>query len=444
MVTTVSEAAEPLELADGVSPRRAALVSLTAARLMVASVDAVVVGMSVVLIGFSVYTSVLAGLLWATLMAATAPVTRHGASHRGVNRTVVACALICWASAAFLDVPLGRHQFVILLACAAIVGHLSRALGARLLTSPVRVVVVGEIGDREAVARDAHRLGSGLVRAVDAVGPDGLSGAVARHRPDAILVVPGPGFAGREVQRITWEAEQLGVRLLVSTRLHDVAIARTAPMRLGTLSLLQVSPAQREGALRVVKRGWERLAAGLLLLGLALPMAAIALAIRVDSRGPALFRQVRIGRGGRPFTILKFRTMGVDAEARKAELGERDGHVLFKMERDPRITRVGAFLRKFSLDELPQLVNVVRGEMALVGPRPCLPAELERYDHDPRRRLAVLPGITGLWQVSGRSDLSWEESVRLDLDYVDNWSLGLDLTIVLRTVRAVLGHSGAY
>jgi lipopolysaccharide/colanic/teichoic acid biosynthesis glycosyltransferase len=159
-----------------------------------------------------------------------------------------------------------------------------------------------------------------------------------------------------------------------------------------------------------------------------------------------IFRQDRVGRDGRHFTMLKFRTMHVDADEtlqQLAGLNESDG-VLFKVRLDPRITRLGRILRRYSLDELPQLVNVMRGHMSLVGPRPALPSEVVRYDEDPRRRLAVKPGLTGLWQVSGRSDLSWSDTVRLDLLYVDNWSFSLDLVILCRTVKAVLGHRGAY
>ncbi len=159
-----------------------------------------------------------------------------------------------------------------------------------------------------------------------------------------------------------------------------------------------------------------------------------------------LFRQTRIGIDGRQFTMLKFRSMVVDAEARRAALeafNEGNG-VLFKMKRDPRVTRVGAVIRRLSLDELPQLFNILRGDMSLVGPRPPLPEEVALYSHDATRRLRVRPGLTGLWQVSGRSDLSWEESLRLDLRYVDNWSLALDLAILWRTGRAVLRGVGAY
>ena len=168
--------------------------------------------------------------------------------------------------------------------------------------------------------------------------------------------------------------------------------------------------------------------------------------MRAGSPGPALYRQRRIGEAGQPFTMLKFRTMEVDADARRESLEtEHDGNeTLFKLRRDPRVTRVGAVLRRYSLDELPQLVNVVRGEMSLVGPRPPLPSEVDSYESDAVRRLRVRPGMTGLWQVSGRSDLSWVDSLRLDLWYVDNWSLALDAQILLRTAGAVLRGRGAY
>jgi lipopolysaccharide/colanic/teichoic acid biosynthesis glycosyltransferase len=175
-------------------------------------------------------------------------------------------------------------------------------------------------------------------------------------------------------------------------------------------------------------------------------LLAFAAAIRLSDRGPALFTQTRVGKHGEAFRIYKFRTMVVDAEARLAELrthNEHDG-VLFKMRRDPRITAIGAYLRKYSIDELPQLINVVRGEMSLVGPRPALPDETARYADHVRRRLVVKPGLTGMWQVNGRSDLSWEESVRLDLRYVENWSFALDLQILWKTIAVLLRGSGAY
>ena len=206
------------------------------------------------------------------------------------------------------------------------------------------------------------------------------------------------------------------------------------------------TPAVLDGPRRLVKDVVERSVA-LVAFVAALPvLAALCLAIRLETPGPALFRQERIGRNGVPFTMLKLRSMGIDAETQRSGLvvsNEKD-EVLFKIQLDPRVTSLGRRLRRYSLDELPQLWNVVRGDMSLVGPRPALPCEVAKYDTDPRRRLVVKPGVTGLWQVSGRSDLSWSESVRLDLKYVDNWSLGLDLHILVRTVQAVLGHRGAY
>ena len=172
----------------------------------------------------------------------------------------------------------------------------------------------------------------------------------------------------------------------------------------------------------------------------------MVVAVKVTSPGPVLFHQERVGRRGRHFQVLKFRTMGSDAEERLADLAaanEAEGP-LFKIKADPRLTRVGGFLRRWSIDEVPQILNVMRGEMSMVGPRPPLPAEVERYEVEHLRRLKGTPGITGLWQVSGRSDLSFEDMVRLDRFYLENWSIGLDLKILVRTVYVVLGRKGAY
>ena len=196
----------------------------------------------------------------------------------------------------------------------------------------------------------------------------------------------------------------------------------------------------------ILKTAFDRFGGAFLLLLAAPFMLAVALVIRATSAGPVLFRQTRIGVDGHEFQMLKFRSMVTDAEQRKPALAPQDegNGMLFKMRRDPRVTRVGAVLRRFSLDELPQLLNVVAGDMSLVGPRPPLPEEVAAYSGDANRRLRVRPGMTGLWQISGRSDLSWEESLRLDLRYVDNWSLALDLSILWRTGRAVLRGDGAY
>jgi exopolysaccharide biosynthesis polyprenyl glycosylphosphotransferase len=193
----------------------------------------------------------------------------------------------------------------------------------------------------------------------------------------------------------------------------------------------------------VLKGVFDRALTVVALALLAVPMAVIAVVVRLTSPGPALFRQTRVGRGGREFTLWKFRTMVVGAESMPMDANDVDG-LLFKLRRDPRVTPVGRVLRRWSLDELPQLWNVLRGQMSLVGPRPPVPAEVARYGDDVRRRLLVKPGLTGLWQVSGRSDLPWEECVRLDLRYVENWSVSLDLVILARTLFAVVRGRGAY
>ncbi len=197
----------------------------------------------------------------------------------------------------------------------------------------------------------------------------------------------------------------------------------------------------------MVKGLMDRAVAGLALLLLAPLLIAISAGVRLSSSGRAIFRQTRIGKDGREFTMLKFRSMYSDAEARRVELvayNERAEGLLFKIRNDPRVTPIGRWLRRLSLDELPQLVNVFAGHMSLVGPRPPLPAEVALYEADVRRRLLVKPGLTGLWQISGRSDLAWEESVRLDLRYVENWSLTLDLMILWKTASAVVRGAGAY
>lgn len=426
-------------------PRRAGAPSVVAT-LRTGLVDALgTLLVALVLVDVAPARAVAAAVLWALWLRVSIPtrVTDIHAAIRGVGRSAAVAGVACWVGGALVHLPIPERRLVVLLGSAALVSLLVRATVGRA-AAPLDVLVVGEAGDRSALAERLGELSAGRLVAVGGCDPLETGAALAELQPDAVLVVPGPTLAGREVQRLTWDLQAHGVPLLVGTRLQDVAPGRTAALRLGQLALLHVDAPRHDGFRRVLKGVAERSAALAALVVLSPLLAVVALAVRLDSPGPALFRQTRVGRGGEPFTMLKLRTMCLDAEQRLAELEARPGHVLFKLERDPRITRVGAFLRRYSLDELPQLVNVVRGEMALVGPRPALPSELEQYDADPLRRLAVRPGLTGLWQVSGRSDLSWDESVRLDLDYVDNWSLGLDLVILLRTVGAVLRHHGAY
>jgi exopolysaccharide biosynthesis polyprenyl glycosylphosphotransferase len=253
-------------------------------------------------------------------------------------------------------------------------------------------------------------------------------------------------MSGVRLRELAWELEKTGTDLCVAPALLDVAGPRTTIRPVAGLPLLHMDHPEFTGTKQVIKDAFDKIV-GLSALALTAPVFLfVTLIIRLDDGGPAFFRQTRVGRDGRDFTVYKFRTMVMDAEKLKTELTASNDHdgVLFKMRKDPRITKVGSWLRRWSLDELPQLVNVVRGDMSLVGPRPALPDEAARYGDYVRRRLVVKPGLTGLWQVNGRSDLSWEESVRLDLRYVENWSLVLDLQILWKTLSAVWRGSGAY
>jgi exopolysaccharide biosynthesis polyprenyl glycosylphosphotransferase len=275
---------------------------------------------------------------------------------------------------------------------------------------------------------------------------DSLPRILTDAQADSVAVTASSSITGDALRRLGWELEGTGVDLVVAPALADVAGPRISIRPVAGLPLLHVEEPEIAGFWPLLRTATYWVMALLLVIVLSPVLVGIAVWIAVDSRGPVLFRQTRAGTGGRPFTVYKFRTMAVDAESRLEELralNESDG-LLFKMRRDPRVTRSGRFLRKYSLDELPQLMNVLRGNMALVGPRPPLPSEVEAYGADVRRRLMVRPGITGLWQVSGRSDLTWEESVRLDLYYVENWSPALDISILWKTLFAVLRGGGAY
>lgn len=273
-----------------------------------------------------------------------------------------------------------------------------------------------------------------------------VAAAVGQFGADSVAVLTCPEMDGARLRELAWELEKTGTDLCVAPALLDVAGPRTTIRPVAGLPLLHVDHPELAGGRQVIKAVFDKVAATLALTLLAPVFLVVALAIRCTDRGPALFRQTRVGRGGRSFTLYKFRTMVVDADQRKAQLAARneaDGE-LFKIRRDPRVTRTGAWLRHWSLDELPQLFNVLRGDMSMVGPRPALPEEAARYAHHVRRRLVVKPGITGLWQVSGRSDLAWDEAVRLDLRYVENWSFALDVQILWKTWSAVIHGSGAY
>lgn len=361
--------------------------------------------------------------------------------------------------------PRLRGQLLLALVALVLLSALLRVLAHALLRGavPVRVLLVGEataVSRALPELRAQHRAVTELVclavttaspipeeRTVPVVFVDDVPQAVVRYSADAVLVVPGPDLPPERLRSLAWSLEPLGVDLLVSTGLVDVMTSRAALCRAGASPLIRVRPTALRGWQQFVKGVWERGFAALALLLTGPVVALLMLAIRMDSPGPALFRQVRVGRDGRPFTMVKLRSMSTDAESRLTDLAEAnevDGGVLFKLRVDPRVTRIGRLLRRYSMDEIPQLWNVVRGDMALVGPRPALPREVELYDEVARRRLAAKPGLTGLWQVSGRSDLAWAAGIRLDVHYVDNWSFFLDLMIVVRTAGAIFGHGGAY
>jgi exopolysaccharide biosynthesis polyprenyl glycosylphosphotransferase len=263
---------------------------------------------------------------------------------------------------------------------------------------------------------------------------------------DTVAVLACPEMDGVTLRRLAWELEKEGTDLCVAPALMDVAGPRTTIRPVAGLPLLHVDHPELTGPKRAIKSVFDRVIATAALCVFGPLLAVIAIAIIVRDGAPVLFAQARIGKDGLPFMMLKFRTMVRDAEQRKealTALNEGDG-LLFKMSKDPRVTATGGWLRRWSLDELPQLFNVVLGEMSLVGPRPPLPAEAALYGDDVRRRLVVKPGMTGLWQINGRSNLSREDAVRLDLRYVENWSLALDLQILWKTCAAVVKGRGAY
>jgi exopolysaccharide biosynthesis polyprenyl glycosylphosphotransferase len=277
-------------------------------------------------------------------------------------------------------------------------------------------------------------------------GLEDVSVAVRTIGADTVAVLACPEMDGLRLRRLAWELEKTGTDLCVSPALLDVAGPRTTVRPTAGLTLLHVDHPRLSGLRLILKTLFDRCVAAAALLLLSPLLAVFCAAIWLHDRGPALFTQVRVGKDGHVFRLYKFRTMVVDAEKRRAELvarNESDG-VLFKLRKDPRVTAMGTHLRRWSIDELPQLLNVFLGHMSLVGPRPALPDEAANYADHVRRRLVVKPGLTGLWQVSGRSDLSWEESVRLDLRYVENWSFALDVQILWKTISVLLRGSGAY
>lgn len=277
---------------------------------------------------------------------------------------------------------------------------------------------------------------------------DRLLDAVAATHADTVIITGSDELPPDRVRELSWALEPGRQHLVMAPSLVDVSGPRLHSRPVAGLPLVHVETPRYEGWKLFSKRAFDVLASGALIAVLSPALLAVAMIVRLSTPGPVLFRQERVGRGGRRFNMLKFRSMVVDAEEQLKgllDLERGEGNtVLFKMANDPRVTPIGRFLRRYSLDELPQLFNVFAGSMSLVGPRPPLPREVAEYETHVHRRFLVKPGITGLWQVSGRSHLTWEESVRLDLFYVENWSLTNDIVILLKTAKAVATPSGAY
>lgn len=326
-----------------------------------------------------------------------------------------------------------------------------------------RTLIVGErnkiLHVAENIRRDAY-VGFDLLGAVTEHGSNhellpnipviagyaGLLGAVDSEQADTVIITGADTITPEELRRIGWELETRRVDLIVAPSLTDIAGPRIHARPVSGLPLIHVEYPRFTGRKYFMKRFSDLVLSSALLVLLSPILLVLALIVKFGSKGPIIFRQRRVGLQGREFNMLKFRSMVVDAEDQLPGLLDRtEGNgVLFKMKNDPRITRAGRWMRKYSMDELPQLVNVFKGDMSLIGPRPPLPREVETYEEWVHRRLLVKPGITGLWQVSGRSELSWEDSIRLDLYYVENWSMTGDLLILWKTVRTVLRPEGAY
>ncbi len=393
---------------------------------------------------------------------------------RSVAMAAVGLAAMIAVATQLLDVRLPRLVFVLCILGLPAVSLIARRAAHAWLAAArrrgdllERTLVVGRIDRAEALATtlaDTPEAGydpvgiAAFPREGEPLPPTGALGvpvapahthllsSVDGLNVDVVLLAAHSDLSGMPLRRLTWALEERGIDLVIHPGLVDVTRPRLAVQPGSDLPLVSVRRPGPQHATRLCKAAYDRVLASLLLLALSPVLFVTAVAIKCTSRGPIIYRQTRIGQHGRPFTIVKFRTMVVNADVRRTALEpSSDGNaVLFKMRRDPRLTPVGHTLRRFFLDELPQLANVLRGDMSLVGPRPPLPSEVAKYSADDLRRLHARPGLTGLWQVSGRSDLNWEESVRLDLRYVDNWSPLMDLHILMRTASAVVTGRGAY
>ncbi|OJF14348.1 UDP-phosphate galactose phosphotransferase [Couchioplanes caeruleus subsp. caeruleus] len=421
--------------------------------------------------------SALIPLLWVGLLALTHAYERRvlfvgGEEYQRVLRAgvrlTVGMALVSYVAKA----DLARGYLLIALVLTTVLSLSGRVVLRKILhrarrkgACMHRVLVLGHAPAVAQLTRQLHRRYHHGLQVIGACLPaDQLAGAshlvevpvfgalgaaansAAAAGADTVMVLSCPELDGPMLRRLAWELERDDIDLIVSSALVDTAGDRITVRPVDGLPMMHVEHPRLSGGRRLIKSVFDVSVSALLLVLVAPVFLAIALIIKLDTGGPVFFRQVRVARGGEMFRMVKFRTMHTDAEARVAAMREQNefSGVLFKIRDDPRVTRSGRWLRRYSLDELPQLINVLLGEMSLVGPRPPLPSEVEQYPQDMRRRLVVKPGMTGLWQVSGRSDLSWEDSIRLDLRYVENWSFTVDLVILMRTAMVVLRGAGAY
>ncbi|WP_240757510.1 sugar transferase [Nakamurella flava] len=301
-------------------------------------------------------------------------------------------------------------------------------------------------------SRRAVDADGGPVLAVDGVPVvgdfDDIVDVVRSTGADSVAVTSSAAFGPTSVRKLSWALEDTDAELILAPALTNIAGPRIHTQPVDGLPLIHVDRPTYHGANRLLKKAFDVVGASLLITLFSPILIGVAVAIKLTSRGPVFFRQERVGINGEIFRMIKFRSMVTDAESQlqalRVEQQDAGNNVLFKMKNDPRVTSVGRIIRRYSIDELPQLFNVVKGDMSLVGPRPPLKAEVDLYEDEARLRLLVKPGMTGLWQVSGRSNLSWDDSVRLDVFYVENWSITGDLVIMFKTVKAVMTGSGAF
>jgi exopolysaccharide biosynthesis polyprenyl glycosylphosphotransferase len=415
-------------------------------------------------------------IVWTTALAAVG--SRHYrvigtgiAEYKAVLKSaLVVLLLICLTSFA-LKLDVSRRFVLVALPLGLLAIVVSRVLWRRWMSlhrrrglMSSRVLLVGSGQTASHIAADLRRHSDAGYHVVGVLITDGneavaglsdvpvfgsvgdLLRAVSECGADTVFVTDGHNLPPAKLRELSWSLEPGRQHLVRAPSLTDIAGPRIHARPVAGLPLIHVETPRYQGADRFLKRAFDLVVSAGLLMVLSIPLLVVALLIVSTSPGGVFFAHERIGKRNRPFKMLKFRSMVADADADLASLLRAQGtddKPLFKVADDPRVTRVGSLLRRYSIDEIPQLMNVLRGEMSLVGPRPQVAREVALYDNAATRRLFVKPGMTGLWQVSGRSNLSWDESVRLDLYYVENWSLTADLSIMARTVRAVFAKDGA-